>query len=100
MGFVGILVIFDVFVENNVIVYVYRMFEEKVNLFWLYLVFMGVIIIWERWDSMFLDGFINLGMWFCFDFVIWICLIDFFGILIWFVKFRWNDKVSWYFFWC
>ncbi len=60
-GFVGTPVITDALASNGYADVAYRMLLETACPSWLYPVTMGATTVWERWDSMMVDGSINPG---------------------------------------
>ncbi|ORY26975.1 bacterial alpha-L-rhamnosidase-domain-containing protein [Naematelia encephala] len=64
-GFAGTPIILPVLADNGLLSLAYRMLQERDNPSWLYSVGMGATTIWERWDSMLVDGTINPGKSFC-----------------------------------
>lgn len=59
VGFAGTPIILHVLAENGLLHHAYRMLQAKDCPSWLSPVLLGATTIWERWDSMLRDGFIN-----------------------------------------
>jgi alpha-L-rhamnosidase len=60
-GFAGTPIVLHALTKGGYSQYAYRMLLERRCPSWLYAVGMGATTIWERWDSMLLDGSINPG---------------------------------------
>ncbi|WRT65253.1 uncharacterized protein IL334_002196 [Kwoniella shivajii] len=60
-GFAGTPIILHTLAEQGLLHHAYRMLQAKDSPSWLSCVLLGATTIWERWDSMMMDGTINKG---------------------------------------
>lgn len=76
MGFVGILLVCDVFILIGYVDIVYDLLLEWECLLWLYQVVQGVIMVWEWWDVLCFDGIVNFGMMILFNYYVFGVVVD------------------------